>query len=459
MTTPRRPDVRGLMPLVLLAGLAACAPRAPELPEPGLAPRFPDFIFPAAPAELGTPAAQERHNAGWLWLQAGDLRAAERSFNASLKASPDFYPAQAGLGYVELADNDHEDAAERFALAVRANPRYVPALVGQGDALLALGDREDALASFEAAVAANPDLSALRSRIEVLRFRGLQEDVAEARKAAEAGRLDEARTAYRRALLASPQSPFLLRELASVERRAGDVSAALQHAEQAVELEPADARSLVVLAELYDDQEDFTRAVETYEAALAIESDPAIAERVDRLRERLRLAALPEEFQQIPFSPAVTRAQLASLFGVHLEDLFARASRPEAVVITDTRNNWASTWILQVAQAGVMEVYANHTFQPAATVRRADLARAASRVLGLIAAADPGLGARWRNPDRRFPDVSRGHLVYPAASVAVEAGVMQPLEGGTFGLARPVTGAEAVAAVKKLQELAASAAR
>jgi hypothetical protein len=31
---------------------------------------------------------------------------------------------------------------------------------------------------------------------------------------------------------------------------------------------------------------------------------------------------------------------------------------------------------------------------------------------------------------------------------------MQPLEGGVFGLSRPVTGAEAVAAVERLADLA-----
>ena len=69
------------------------------------------------------------------------------------------------------------------------------------------------------------------------------------------------------------------------------------------------------------------------------------------------------------------------------------------------------------------------------------------------------LATDWRNARQRFPDVSPGHLTYPAASLAVEAGVMQVLEDGSFQLARPVTGAEAVAAVKKLQDLAESTAR
>ena len=84
---------------------------------------------------------------------------------------------------------------------------------------------------------------------------------------------------------------------------------------------------------------------------------------------------MPAEYQSIETAATVTRAQLAALIGVRLEALLKRTDRTTAVVITDTRANWASPWILSVARADVMEVYANHTFQPAAPVRRADLAR------------------------------------------------------------------------------------
>jgi tetratricopeptide (TPR) repeat protein len=438
---------------------SACAPTAPDLPAPGGVARYPDFVTPAAPDELGPPAAQERHQAGWLWLQAGDLRAAERQFNAVLKLAPAFYPSEAGLGYVSLAKKNHEAAVSHFDRALRASPGYVSALVGRGEAQLALGQRDLALKNFEAAVAADPDLTALRSRIEVLRFRGLQDDVAAARKAADAGRLDEARSAYTRALMASPQSPFLLRELAAVERRAGDTASALQHAQQAVALEPADVRSLVLLAELYEARGDPTKALETYDAALALEPDPRTEARAETLREKLLLDAMPPEFQAIDRAETVSRAQLAALLAVRLDDLIKRAPRQDAVVITDTRGSWAAPWIMQVTRSGVMEVYPNHTFQPAEVVRRSDLARAASRVLTLIANEKPGLAASWKTSRRRFPDVSPGHLAYPAASLTVDAGVMRVLEDGSFQLARPVTGAEAVAAVRRLEELAESTAR
>ncbi|HXW06286.1 MAG TPA: tetratricopeptide repeat protein [Vicinamibacterales bacterium] len=440
--------------LVALCSAAACAPRAIEVPPAGMAARFPDYVFPAVPEDLGTPAARERHQAGWLWLQAGDFRAAERNFNAALKLAPVFYPSEAGLGYLELARKEPRAAVERFTRALGANTGYVPALVGRGEALLAVGERDLALESFEAAVAADPSLAPLRTRIELLRFRGLQDDVASARKAAETGRFDEARALYSRALEASPQSPFLYRELATVERRAGNLDAALAHAARAAEMEPGDARAFVLMGELHEARGDLSKAAEAYSAALALEHNEPVAARLESVRERLLMASLPPEFQQIERAEGVSRAELAALLGVRLDDLLKRAPRRNTALMTDTRSTWAAPWILAVTGAGVMEPFPNHTFQPEAPVRRRDLAEAASRVLSIIAAERPQLAQAWRNPERRFPDVPPAHLNYPAAAVSVEAGVLQPQPDGSFQPSRPVTGAEAVEAVRRLEELA-----
>ncbi len=434
---------------------AACGPKKIELPPPAApSSKYPDYIFPAVIGNLGTLAAQERHKAGWLWLQAGDLKAAERNFEAALKLSGDFYPAEAGLGYVSLAKKDLDDAATHFDRAVVVNPRYVPALVGRGEALLGLGERDMALKSLEAAVVADPSLEALRSRIEVLRVRGLQDDVADARKAIDAGRYDEARRLYDRAIAASPDSPFLYREAAEVARRQGNLDLALRHAQKALELEPTDVRAQILIGDIYESQKESLKAVAAYEAALALEPNEALERKVETLREGLALAAMPTEFQAIESSTMLSREQLAALVGVRLDGLFKRAPRRNAVVITDTRGSWAVPWIMSVTRAGVMEVYPNHTFQPEAVVRRGDLAEAASRVLSLIAVEKPALASSWRSARRNFVDVPPAHLSYPAASAAVEAGVMQPLADGSFQLSRLVTGAEAVAAVKKLEELA-----
>jgi tetratricopeptide (TPR) repeat protein len=440
--------------LSLLALAAACAPKTVAIPPAPGAPKFPDFIFPAAPPGLGTPVMLEHHDLAWRWLQAGDVRAAERMFTAAAKQVPGFYPAEAGLGYAALARKDHKEAAEHFDRAVVANPRYAPALAGRGEALLALGEREIALNSFEAALSADPRLETLRSRVEVLRFRGLQDDLAEARKLADSGKLREARTAYETAIAASPQSPFLYRELATVERRDSDMVSALAHAQKATELDPNDGRSLALIGEIYEAQKEYTKAADAYSAALTVEPNDAVADKIEDLRARAAFEAMPAEYRTIESSPTVTRGQLAALLGVRLDELLKRARSRNAVVVTDTRGHWAAAWILPVARAGLMEVYPNHTFQPEAVVRRGDLAQAASRALAQIAAENPRMGGSWRDAKRSFPDVTPGHLSYPAASLAVEAGVMTALEDGSFQLARPVTGTEAVAAVRALEELA-----
>jgi tetratricopeptide (TPR) repeat protein len=438
---------------MLAAVVAGCAKKAPAVAPPAGPPRFPDFVFPAVPAQLSGPA-QITHQSGWQWLQAGDLKAAERNFSAALKSTPGFYPSEAGLGYVALARKDVKEAASHFDRALTANASYAPALAGRGEALLALGQRDAALASFESAIAADPQLSPLRSRIEVLRFRGLQEDVDAARKAAEAGRLPEARSMYERTLAASPDSPFLYRELAIVELRAGDLGRALEHAQKAAALNPTEPRNFATLGEIYEAQSDYAKAIDAYTSAAALEPGEGLDAKLEELRAKTAFAAMPEEYRSIETAATVTRAQLAALLGVHLDDVLKRAPRTNPVVITDTRSSWAAPWILSVARAGLMEVYANHTFQPAQLVRRAELAEAASRTLALIAASNPRLAQTLRTPRAKFADVPPTHLNYNAVSMAVQAGVLAVTSDGTFQLSRPVTGTEAIAAVNRLEELA-----
>ena len=443
---------RRLAALAIVLTLAAsCAKKPAVAPVAPGAPHYPDFIFPAAQAtdDIAVP-----HRAAWDSLQAGDARGAERQYAALIKRSPEFYPAEAGLGYAALARRDSAAALPHFEKALAANPAYAPALAGKGEALLALGRTEPALEAFEAALAADASLTAIRSRVDVLKFRNAQQNIEGARKAAEAGRVDEARRRYASAIEASPQSAFLYRELAVVDQKAGDSAAALSHAEKAVSLDPADARALQLVAELNEASRAWAKAADAYTALNAIEPSEATAAKIDQMRERGAFDAMPAEYRSIEESATVTRAQLAALLGVRLETLLRGARTTNAAVMTDVRNHWASPWILAVTRAGVMEAFPNHTFQPNATVRRGDLAQAVSRVLTLIAAEKPRLASRWRDPRPKFADVAPGHLSYPAAARAVSSGVMSPLEGDTFQLSRIVTGTEAEDAVAKLAALA-----
>src|SRR5688572_32009838 len=125
--------MRRAIVLCLLVVGAGCAAKLPPEPPAVTSPKYPDYLVPGVPRGVGTPAAVERHTAGWGWLQAGDLRAAERNFASALKQSGSFYPAEVGLGYVALANKKHKDALMHFDKAVVVNPRYAPALAGRAD--------------------------------------------------------------------------------------------------------------------------------------------------------------------------------------------------------------------------------------------------------------------------------------------------------------------------------------
>jgi len=435
---------------LVLAALMASAACAAKVVQPPVvtAPKFPQFISPDVPAELASTLSAWSHDRGWRFLQAGDLRNAEQEFGLALR-SPDFYPSMAGRGYVELAREEPKAALEYFdkALAVRAD--YVSALVGRGETLLALRREADAIAAFERALAANPGLDDVRRRVEVFRFQSLERDLAAARQAAQAGRSEEAVQLYRAAITASPESPFLYRELGLVEARRGENDAALEHFRRAVQLDPSDAASIGSIAGIVEARGDLAEAMRLYDEALAIESSADLTRRRAALRERIELAALPDEYRAIPGAPQITRGDLAALIGVRLGPVL-RQSR-DTVVVTDLRTHWAGTWINDVVRAGVMQAYENHTFQPRAPVDRADLAAIVARLLADIVPRER-IG-QWRAAAIRFPDVPSGHMAYQEASVAVASGVLDRSADETFQPSRRVTGAEAVQAVERLRAM------
>ncbi len=438
--------------------VSACAPKVVPVPVV-TAPKYPEFREPAVPAALaGGPAAQS-HARGWAFLQTGDLKTAERDFADALKTTPAFYPAETSLGYVELARKDPKAALPHFDRSLELNPQHgdISTFIGRAESLLALGREADALAAFEAAVAADPSQTELARRVEVLKFRGVEQGLARAREAARAGRLDEAIAAYTTAISSSPDSPFLYRELAAIERQKGSGDAALANFRKAVALDPTDAKSLSQIGDILEGGGDFAGAEKAYVDALAVEPNAEVEKRVDDLRARSALARLPAEYRAIDQSAQITRADLAALIGIRLGSLLQGGRRSgDAALITDVRNNWAATWIVSVARAGVMEPFANHAFQPRAVVRRTDLAQAVGRLLARLAPQNPAGAKSWEAARLKFNDLSPSHLAYPAASMAVAAGVLRTSGENSFQPSRPVTGAEAIEAIGKLEALAGS---
>ena len=447
------------LPNLLLAVLvlsSACAPKAVAPAPVVTAPKFSEFMRPVVPAALADSPAAAFASRGWAFLQAGDLRTAEHEFATALKTQPAFYPAETSLGYLELARNDAKAALPHFDRAIDLNAKHddVAAFLGRAQALQALNRDAEALAAFESALAADPSQTELARRIEVLKFRGVEQGLARGRDAARSGRLDEAAQAYTAAIASSPDSAFLYRELAAVERQRGENTAALEHFRKAAALDPGEAKTLAQIGELLDASGELEGAAQAYADAIAIEPSADLEKRLEDVRAKMALTRLPAEYRAIEQAAQVTRAELAALIGIRLGSIVSAARRTDAAPITDVRNHWAATWIMTVARAGIMEPFANHAFQPRAVVRRTDLAQAVVRLLARIAAQNPGRARAWEAARLKFSDLSSSHLAYPAASIAVASDVMKTAGDNGFQPSRAVTGAEAIEAIARVAALA-----
>ena len=444
-------DRAALAALMTVALTAACAPRvAPVSPGP---PRYPNYLFPAVPQALAGMVGAAQHQRAWELLQAGNLQAASDGFAATLTGASGFYPATVGLGYVDLAARRYGTALARFGEVLTEVPSYASAWVGRGEALLGSERETEALEAYESALVADPSLDGVRRRIEVLRFRSVQNAVLTAQQADAAGRYGEAREAYELALTLSPDSGLLYRGLASVERALGLLGPALDHVRRANELEPDVAAGLALQGDIHETLGDLEGAERAYASAYRVDPSAEHGARLERIRARVIVARLPPAYRAIPDTSEITRAELASLIGVRLEAVLKAAPRDESVLITDTRGHWAAPWVQVVSHVGVMEVFANHTFQPDTVVQRGELAQVVSGLLTVIGSVAGAGQPDWRNARLTFADLDLAHLRYLAASVAVASGVLPMLEGDTFQLTRVVSGREAIAAVDRLAEL------
>ena len=439
---------------VIAISTAACTTNPPP-PPAGLAPKYPAYPKPDIPAALSVaPDIRALHDVAWQRLQAGDLGGARRDFNAVLRKARDFYPSVTGLGFASLADRDFKAASGRFSSVTAQNDRYLPAWVGKAEAELGAGNDAEAVVALERILTLDPKREGVRGRLDLVKFRQLQALIESGRRAKQAGRLADARRDLDRALALAPNSASIVHELALVEIKAGSLDAAEDYARRVVQFEPADTAGYVTLADVLEARQKYAEAATALTRAGTLDPRPEWRKRAADLRARAYLAAIPEEFRDTPTRPSITRGEVAAYVGIKLGPVLEQAPARPVTVATDVRTHWAAPWILPVTRAGVMTILPNHTFQPTATVRRNELAEIASALIALAAGPRSTDLPKWRAARPRFADVPQTNVFYRSVALAVTAGAMTADADGRFQPTRQATGAELVAAVARLDDLA-----
>ncbi len=375
-------------------------------------------------------------------MTSGDPASGERRFRKLVAAHPALGPAQTGLAYALLREGRTEAAGGMFRDVLARRPDYVPALVGSASEALRGGRVEEALAALRRAAALDSVNETVRRRLGEVRVQVTERRVSAARAAVAAGAPDRAAGEYAAALEAAPEATDIRLALADLLVQQGDRGRAVSVLQAA----PAEDRDVLLrLGDVLDAMGEHTQAIEVYRRVLARDaSDRAALEGARRAREAIELAQMPDEYRRIPQAPSITRADLAALVMAKVTAL-SRVAAGAPKVAVDISGSWARDAIIRALAFDILDVYPNHTFQPAAMVRRGDLARVVQRVLDLVNYPT----AKMANPT----DMSPNNLFrYPAARV-VGAGLMDLDENDAFEPWRPVSGREAIDVIEGLVRL------
>jgi tetratricopeptide (TPR) repeat protein/mono/diheme cytochrome c family protein len=215
-----------------------------------------------------------------LYLQLNRPKDAVRHFQASVLLAPENPAAHFNLGTALTVAGDYDRATAEYARALALRPAYAQAHNNLASILLARGQYDEALQHLSEAIRLDPSNAQAHYNAGIASLRQ--------------GKAPDAVTHLKQAVQLAPDSASALVDLAWLLAAAPqdpirDPALALRLAERAVALTGrADAGALDVLAAAQAANNDFERAAQTADAALALKPANAadIATRRDAYRQR-----------------------------------------------------------------------------------------------------------------------------------------------------------------------------
>jgi tetratricopeptide (TPR) repeat protein len=222
---------------------------------------------------------------------------------ACSNSSPESADQAYRRGLQALAQGDPRTARIEFLNAIKARPDDKAMRMAQARTYLLLGDGGSAEAELKRANALGvPESETGHLMAHALLLQGQAERAAaEARKAGPAhaayahrmlgrayqlmGRLEDAASAFDRALASAPEDGALWTDIGDFRRASGDTAAAIEAADRAVALAPRHVEALRLRGELTRDQYGLAAAMPWFDRALEIDpaNVPALIERAATL--------------------------------------------------------------------------------------------------------------------------------------------------------------------------------
>lgn len=319
-------------------------------------------------------------------------------------------------GLALLEREDHQNAAIAFRRALRANPNHAEALAGLAYLSALRGEGEKAVETVEKAAAKkgrSADVQLMRGKI------------------------------------------YLLVKPNRWEQKAVDAFDAVLTAE------PNNQEARFFKAEVYFQKGDYNQAADGF-GAVREGRFAATA------RERLRfisalMAALPRtaDGERLLRKETLTRADLAVLLihELQLDRLIMRRNpnpagkafnSSDTTPIADIAGLQEEEEIKKVVGLGIMSIFPDRHFHPNEPVSRMEAALIFQQALILIT-GDRSLDTAYLNSGKRLVDVKPSHYAYNAVCLVIERGIMSTVDKEVFAPLRPLSGIEALTAVRKLE--------
>lgn len=426
---------RAVFPLGLALLATACATVPPPPPA---------FYFEGLPQTLTTVMTLEERllaEEAWEYIRQGRGNKAGKALS---RLSPENPLTYIGFGYVALLSEDLANAEAYFLSAVSKSPDITLARIGLVQVFQQTGREDQAFNELREILKINPTHPWARETYEALKTQKTDVAIEEARAAQAAGDVEKGKAAYLRALHYSPDFVPAHLGLAALYKKEGRLTNALVHLQAAVAAEPQNRQLLEDYAATLEESGQLEKSLEIYEQLLALTSgEPDFQKKIESLKNRLGIYEIPSRYTEIPLTEAVTREEVAALVAVKLRDVLVE-SVAQPPIIVDISASWAARFILKVTSLGLLDVYANHSFQPRKPVSRAEMADLVSRVLKYLETR--GYRFLRQIPMERIQvvDVSPKHLFYLPILQVLSYQIMELYPDRSFRPDQTLSGQEAI---------------
>jgi Tfp pilus assembly protein PilF len=369
------------------------------------------------------------------------------------KLSPEnpFYTIIMAYSYYLL--NDTQSAEHYFKTAIEKNPEIAVTHLGLAQ-LYQKTMRDDlAFLEYREVLKYEPEHPWAKSRYEEIKADKTRDILQTAQSLMKQGDISASEKTYLKALYYSPESIQAHTALAHIYLEQNKYERALIHLKTLLSFQPENTQFLKLYAEALFQNEEFKKSYEAYKDLKKLEpEDQDIDKRIEQLKNRLGIFELPSQYNTIPSRETITREDMAAILGIEFQK-HLQAPNKEPPIIIDISTSWASEYILKLTSMGILDIYPNHTFKPKKIVTRAQLAEIIYRLISFLKQNGYTLIQQIPPQSIDLSDVPPNNFYYRPIIMAVSYGVLNTSMGRNFNPNDPVSGQEALRAIKILLSL------